>query len=382
MSSKAKVKRILYVSQKGGFFGGVERFIYDTAEALNNCDFAVFGMFAEPARQFEPFCAPFRKVYSFDDRAEIMALNFDAVFIHKLSDFELLRMLNSRFRTVLYVHDHDYYCRRRHKYFPFKRKNCSLPGNRPYCLLCSILVKENNGKLKLNWDRNFSKVFREIRRCSRFAVMSEYMRHNLTVNGFRCEDISKIYTIIDTPDAAVEKSCKRKTPVIVAVGQLIAGKGFDLLLNALNLLDFDFKAYIVGGGKDEKYLRNLCLQKGLQTRVEFTGWQDQVAEYYREADIAVFPSRWQEPFGLTGVEAAAYGLPVVGFDVGGVSEWLRDGHNGFLVAAGDTAAMAEAIKRLALEPEKALALGKNGRNFIKSEFSVNKFIEAFEAIIA
>ena len=53
---------------------------------------------------------------------------------------------------------------------------------------------------------------------------------------------------------------------------------------------------------------------------------------------------WSEPFGLVGLEGMAHAKPVVAFDVGGVSDWLVDGENGFLVPRGDVDAMAAAIK--------------------------------------
>ncbi|MCP3967890.1 MAG: glycosyltransferase family 4 protein [Lentisphaerae bacterium] len=381
MTSRVKSKNILYVSNKGGFFGGVERFIYNTASALESDNYNIFGMFDDQEKEFETFCRPFKKVFSFDDQDEVCAGEYDTVFIHKLDNAPLIRKLNSKFKTVVYVHDHDYYCRRRHKYFPVKRINCPLPEKNAYCLLCSLFGKNDQGELCFNWNRNYSKVLKEIRKCDRFVVMSEYMRDNLTMNGILRENVKKLYSIVDTPSQSLGEKTFRNPPVITATGQLIAGKGFDLLIDALSKLEFDFKAYIVGGGKDEKYLRDLSAQNGLQGCIEFTGWKNDVAEYYLKSDIAVFPSRWQEPFGLTGVEAAAFGLPVVGFDVGGVSEWLRSYDNGILVPPADTEAMAAAITEMVEFPDKAIGFGRKGREFVETEFSMEKFIRSFEEII-
>ena len=58
-------------------------------------------------------------------------------------------------------------------------------------------------------------------------------------------------------------------------------------------------------------------------RVRFTGWQEDTDPCFARCDVAVFPSRWQEPFGLSGAEALGHGVPVVAFDTGGVRERLE-----------------------------------------------------------
>lgn len=85
---------------------------------------------------------------------------------------------------------------------------------------------------------------------------------------------------------------------------------------------------------------------GFGERVRFLGWCGRPEELFAEADAAVFPFRWQEPFGLCGLEAAAHGVPVVAFDLGGVREWLIDGVTGIAVKPFDGKAMAAAVARL------------------------------------
>jgi glycosyltransferase involved in cell wall biosynthesis len=68
---------------------------------------------------------------------------------------------------------------------------------------------------------------------------------------------------------------------------------------------------------------------------------------YEEADAVVFPVRWEEPWGLVPLEAMAKGRPVVATGRGGSGEYLRDGENCLLFPAGDAAALADAVRRLA-----------------------------------
>lgn len=88
--------------------------------------------------------------------------------------------------------------------------------------------------------------------------------------------------------------------------------------------------------------------------VQFPGWAggERLAQMFSGADLLVMPSLWPEPFGRTGLEAAAFGLPSVGFAVGGIPEWLADGVNGHL-APGDpptVAGLAQAIRRALRDP--------------------------------
>jgi glycosyltransferase involved in cell wall biosynthesis len=81
----------------------------------------------------------------------------------------------------------------------------------------------------------------------------------------------------------------------------------------------------------------------------FPGWLDASARAAAIADAAVLavPSMWPEPFGLSGLEAAAMGVPSVAFDVGGIPEWLHHRVNGLLVPArGGAAALASALAEL------------------------------------
>jgi glycosyltransferase involved in cell wall biosynthesis len=96
---------------------------------------------------------------------------------------------------------------------------------------------------------------------------------------------------------------------------------------------------------------------------DFTGWigADRKRELMRQADLLAVPSLWPEPFGLAGLEAGCLGLPAVGYDVGGIREWLKPGESGEL-AAGDpptVSGLAEAMVRALADPEhyRKLCLG-------------------------
>jgi len=372
-SKKQEFKRVLYVSEKAGFFGGVERYIYDSAKALKSGGWLVSMMYVEESRDLDDFLGIFYKKFKMDEINRIIAEeDFDLVVIFKVNDAGLVSKLRLAFNTSVCVSDHDYYCMRHHKYFPVGRVNCLLPANFFYCSICT-LCKKNFFK--------FSALLNEIRQCQSFMVLSEYMRSNLLMNGFPKKNIYKIYPVCEIPASQDRKKSFANPPVIMFAGQLIRGKGVDLMLRALALLKKDYHALIVGDGKDMDFLKQLASKLGIADKVEFAGWQNDISKFWNKADIAVFPSRWQEPFGLTGIEAFAHKVPVVGFDVGGVTEWLYHGKNGLVVPSKDVVTLCAELEFLLGSHEIAEGMGIIAYKFVAKNFKAKSFVNAMDALL-
>lgn len=87
------------------------------------------------------------------------------------------------------------------------------------------------------------------------------------------------------------------------------------------------------------------------------------------ADVFVFPSVWQEPFGIPVIEAMASGLPVIATRAGAFPEVVDEGVTGQLVERGDPAALANAIEGLLAEPQKAARMGAAGRERVRRAFT-------------
>lgn len=132
--------------------------------------------------------------------------------------------------------------------------------------------------------------------------------------------------------------------VVLAIGQFIHRKGFDVLLHAAQSLPKDVGIYIVGGEATEEY-RKLREELGLQDNVHFLGFQkkERLAEFYKAADLFVLPTR-EDIWGLVINEALAYGLPAITTDrcVAGL-ELIEDGVNGYVVPVENADALAEKI---------------------------------------
>lgn len=134
--------------------------------------------------------------------------------------------------------------------------------------------------------------------------------------------------------------------MVLAIGQFIHRKGFDVLMEAAAELDRNTGVYIVGGEATEEY-RQLREKLGAEN-VHFLGFQkkDVLAQYYKAADLFVLPTR-EDIWGLVINEALAYGLPTITTDrcVAGL-ELIRDGVNGYVVPVENAVALADKIRRV------------------------------------
>ena len=133
---------------------------------------------------------------------------------------------------------------------------------------------------------------------------------------------------------------------ILYAGRLASIKGVNMLIDALALLKetYVFHLSVLGDGKDRKRLEKQAAEKELNCT--FYGSQTEMGEYYRKADIFIYPSIVQEVFGISIVEAMAYGIPCIANRVGGVPEIIKDGYNGFLTESVSAEGLYRTIERV------------------------------------
>lgn len=382
------IKKILVVHKFSGFCGGIERYIFDTSQLLRLHGFELHGFFEE---RLEHNSAVFEKAFdsiSFVEKEKLEQqilkyrdLGIRHAFIHKATSTELLKILQKYLITTLFVHDHDYYCMRFHKYYSFGRANCRRPFNTLVCTVCDRpLYRNEEGKIRFKAMMPFSKraIFLASRNCHSFVVLSEHMRNNLIINKYPQDKIYKIYPVIKNKDI---RSVPKSNNQLLFVGQIIRGKGVDLLLESLKYLKNDYNLNIVGKGNDESYIKELIAKQHLKGKVTMVPFTLEISKYYEESSIVLVPSRWQEPFGLIGGEAYSHYRPVVAFDVGGISEWLENEINGFLVRENDVKTFAEKIDLLIDHPDQALKMGESGNQMNRLKFNEKNYVESIIKLI-
>ena len=177
-------------------------------------------------------------------------------------------------------------------------------------------------------------------------------------------------------------------PCLVTCGRLEPYKGHHILLRAVAALSRPVRLVVIGEGPQRRRLEQLARELGIAERVEFTGPlpQSRLAEIYAAADLFVLASVVLERSGKRDVipnvlaEAMAMQMPVVATDVSGISELVKDGVSGRLVAPNDAAALAAVIDELLADEPQRQRLAKAGFETVRAIFDRDKNIEQLAAL--
>lgn len=372
-------KSIVFFTDIAGFTGGIERYVNQTAKWFANEGAKLTLVYQTAGKDFDLFVKPFDKIYT-----EIPKIKCDLVLVHKLGFGKRLEELYNIFgceHVAVVVHDHDFYCPRSYFYRPFGRKNCSTAYSLEKCALCGLARHPNKwvngfcGELRKQFI-DFPLRLRLLKKAGCLIVLSKFMRNNLLRNGFAAEKIKILHPFIQLSD---QEKHETNPPTVALVGQLIRGKGADIFVNMLARLKNPYQALIVGDGNERAYLEMLAQQ--LNVKVKFTGFTTNPEAYYSQITLMVLPFRWQEPFGLVGLESAARGIPVVAFNTGGISEWLHHNCNGIAVSPGNIDELAQKTDFLLSNYEHRERMSTYGRNLAVNEFSIDVFRSGMEEII-
>ncbi|UCD15410.1 MAG: glycosyltransferase [Candidatus Omnitrophota bacterium] len=171
--------------------------------------------------------------------------------------------------------------------------------------------------------------------------------------------------------------------VILFVGRLIPVKGVRYLIEAIKILkqkNLNTKLILIGDGKDRLKLAKLVEKLGLNIDITFLGKinNEDIPKYMVNADVFILPSL-SEGFPMVILEAFASGLPIIATKVGGISEIIKEGVNGFLVKPRDPEAIAERVIYLLQDDHlKNKIIQENIRE--SNLYSWNKVTQELEAI--
>ena len=166
----------------------------------------------------------------------------------------------------------------------------------------------------------------------RVTVLSSYMKRELTQAGVPADRITVVPPVVHGLDVDARAD---GPPCVLFAGRVVEAKGIRDAVEAWRRSGSELPFVVAGTGP----LRREVEAEG----VEVLGWLDRrrLSAAYRRAVVLVMPSRWQEPFGIVGLEALTLGTPVAAWDSGGVREW----HPGdeLLVPWGDVDGLAAAL---------------------------------------
>jgi len=165
--------------------------------------------------------------------------------------------------------------------------------------------------------------------------------------------------------------------VVGWMGRMTAVKRTDdvlLALKGLHERGVPAALCLVGDGPDRDQLEERAHELGIARDCFSLGYQDAVADWYAAFDAMILPSA-NEGTPVSVIESLAAGRPVVATDVGGVSDVVRDGVDGFLVEAADVDALADRLQELAADPERRRTMGAAGRERVLHRYAVARLVD-------
>lgn len=251
----------------------------------------------------------------------------DVVHVHNVMNPTVIAWASTQV-AVMTVQDHRTFC-------PFRGK-WTLQG-----AVCTEVMEAHTCKACFTDDLYFDRIWAstnrrlDAMRPLPVIVLSNYMKQELVLMGLAPQRVHVIPPFVHGLDHGAEAD---GPPCVLFAGRLVETKGVTDAVEAYRQSGLPLPLVIAGTGR----MRNELERAG----VEVVGWlgHDALSRLYRRAQVVLFPSRWQEPFGIVGLEAMTMGVPVAAYDSGGVRDWHR-GRG--LVPWGDVAALAGAARALA-----------------------------------
>ncbi|MGB8167265.1 MAG: glycosyltransferase family 4 protein [Chthoniobacteraceae bacterium] len=219
---------------------------------------------------------------------------------------------------------------------------------------------------------------------------SEALRADAHANGIRGQREAVIpwgVELAQFPMPAAPQDARR----LLYVGRLAPEKGIETAIRAVQLLRSKAEGAgasltIVGGGEPayELELRGLVEKSGLAGSVQFAGFASsaEVGAAYRTHGTLLFPSRWEEPFAITPLEAMASGVVVVATATGGSREIFVDGENALIFPVDDGAACADAAARLCTDANLRERLRRAGRSVVEQRYTLEQMARTIAAHLA
>jgi glycosyltransferase involved in cell wall biosynthesis len=316
--------------------------------------------------------------------ARVCRFEPDVCFSHNMRALDVDEGLLRDWPVVKMMHGHFGTCISGHKAFAFPQACACARDFGPTCL-AYYLPRRCGQASPLAMVKQFDWASRQhalLRRYAAVVVASRFMRDQYTRAGVSTDRVAAIplFTELTPPRSIVERAAR--VIDVLFLGRMTSLKGPEVLLRAVATHVPDARVTFAGDGPERPRLQQLAASLGIRAR--FPGWVSGANRDALLGDAAVLavPSVWPEPFGLVGLEAAAFGTPAVAFDTGGISEWLTDGVNGRLVApARGSAGLGDAIAALLKDVDNWRQLSAGARD-VADRFTIRAHLDALEIVLA
>ncbi len=201
-----------------------------------------------------------------------------------------------------------------------------------------------------------------------FISVSHFLRKKMIQYGIPKEKISTVHNFADVSDITPNFSIGE---YILYFGRVHRSKGILTLIEAAAPLK-QVPLYIVGDGEAMPEVQKIVEQNGCE-HIHLLGFKqgDELQELILNSICTVLPSEWYENCPMSVLESFAYGRPVIGADIGGIPELIKDEVDGFLVPSAGTEALREKLLWMFEHKVEAAEMGKAGRHKMETEFNAD-----------
>lgn len=257
---------------------------------------------------------------------------------------------------------------------------------------CRIVEIFHSTELPAREDRQMRLVYRPFfNRSDRIVYVSTAQRAYWEGRGMRGDRGQVIHNGIDTEGFRDRYTAEEKTALRqrhgFAAGDFVIGicaalrpeKRHEDLIEAIARLKSDglpAKCLIIGDGPRRAAIEEKITGTGLENDVAIAGFQADVRPFVAVCDCMAIVSHQVETFSIAALESMALAKPMVMSAIGGAAEQVRDGENGYLFPAGDLAALARALRKLA-NPEHRAELGERARSNIERDFGLQVMLDKY-----
>lgn len=398
--------RILQVNKYYYRKGGAESVMLDTMSVLESCGHEVIPFAME---HLENIASPYAKyfvsnvdydegtkmnamakikaaaniIYSFEARKKMESLIADLkpdiahmhIIYHQLSPSFLAPLKKHRIPTVMTLHDFKLMCPK-YTFLSSKGVCEKCAGGSYYHAVSERCVKDSIMKSVVSMVEMYVHTILQLydNGIDLFISPSEFLKNKFVSNGRLSED--RIVHLPNAVDVSKYQPVYENRGYVLYFGRIEDYKGVFVLAEAMAKIP-DTRLILAGTGKPEPELRSMLLKQGIRN-VELVGYQtgEPLAELIRGASAVIVPSIWYENCPMTILEAFAYGKPVIGSRLGGITELITDGMDGLLIEPGNADELAACITSINGNPLLAAQMGAKGRDKVVERYSFEKYTDS------
>jgi glycosyltransferase involved in cell wall biosynthesis len=255
---------------------------------------------------------------------------------------------------------------------------------KPVCPLTTMVIEKDNYAICAG--KNKIKCYKK--RCLKlqtnlfdFFIFDNNFWQKKYINEFICPskllmsklkeyDYNNLIYLPNPIETLKEQETNIKSNNILFVGRLIKEKGVKYLIDGFKIAiskNNNLRLIIVGTGPEKDYLEKYCKDLNIEEFINFAGniEPNKIDTYYKNSLAVIIPSILMEQFGLTALEGMKNGRPIIAFNIGGLTELIENGRNGFLINRFDSQKLAEKIILLSNDRYLAEKMGQVGLEKMK-----------------